>query len=316
MTQRWRWLCAGCAGALACSANGSVPDPLAQHARLPAGVVAMVGSDSIAQASVLRIAQAQHVSLQAARDRAVADALLATAARSVFADTGLIPVAERGTYARAVLEGLKADAVERGPATDAELADLTARRWQDFDRPASTRTTHAVALVDSPALEAKARAVAERIHAAVLGISDPQAFMTAARAVPHEGVEVRVERLPAVTPDGRTYNPDGAAPDSPDQRFEVAFATAANALSVGEISEPTKSPFGYHVILAEARYPELRVPADERRVRLQDQLLKQRAETAKQALLKQLTAASSVQIARSADELTAAVQFPDPQASE
>ncbi|MEP7053166.1 MAG: peptidylprolyl isomerase [Pseudomonadota bacterium] len=303
-----RWLCVSCVGALACSANGAAPAPLSQQAHLPAAVAAQVGSDPIALSTVARIAQVQGVSLQVARARAVSDALFAAAARSRLAERGLLPVAERSAFARAVLEGLKADALARGPATEAELTELTARRWQDFDRPPSSRTMHAVVLVDAPASDAKARAVAERIRSAVLGITDPEAFMTAARAVPHEGVEVRVERLPAVTPDGRTYYPEGAPPDAADQRFDPAFARAANELAVGQISEPTKSAFGYHVILCEAHLPELRVSAAERRVRLNDQLLKQRAEAAKQALLKELSARGSVQIARSADDLTARVQ--------
>jgi hypothetical protein len=308
MTSRWRWLCALGASALACSANGAAPAPLAHHARLSPGVVAQVGPEQVTPSTVQRIAQAQGVSLHAALAAAVGDALFAVAARARFADRGLVPVAERSALSRAVLEQLKTDALARGPATDAELADLTARRWQDFDRPPSTRTTHAVVLVDSPASDATARAVAERVHLAVLGISDAEAFMTAARAVPHEGVEVRVERLPAVTPDGRTYYPEGAPPEASDQHFDPAFATAANALQVGQISEPVKSRFGYHVILCEARLPELRVPIAERRVRLNDQLQKQRAEAAKQALLRQLTAGSTVQIARAADDLTARVQ--------
>lgn len=308
MSSRRRWLCASCAGVLACSANGAAPAPPEQHARLPPGIAAQVDSEQIAQSTVTRIAQAQGVSSQLALSRAVGDALFAVAARARFADRGFAPVAERSALARAVLETFKAEALARGPASDAELADLTARRWQDFDRPSSTRTTHAVVLVDSPASDAQAHAIAERIRNAVRGITDPEAFMAAARAVPHEGVQVRVERLPAVTADGRTYYPEGAPPDASDQHFDPGFATAANALAVGQISEPTKSPFGYHVILCEAHLPELRVPAAERRVRLNDQLLKQRAEAAKQALLKELTAGGSVQIARAADDLTARVQ--------
>ncbi len=308
MKRRWRWLCASCAGALACSSNGVAPAPLSQRAHLPAGTAAQVASDPIASSTVARIARAQSISLQEARDRAVSDALFAAGARSLLAERGVPPVAERSAYARSVLESFKADALARGPATDAEIAEITAHRWQDFDRPASVRTSHALVQTDGPASDAKARAVAEHIRSAVLGLTDPEAFMRAAGAVPHEGVEVRVERLPAVTPDGRTYYPEGAPPDSADLHFDVSFAVAANALSVGQISEPTKSPFGYHVILCEARFPELRVPLEERRVRLQDQVLKQRAEEAKQALLKRLTAAVSVQISRAADDLTASIQ--------
>ena len=308
MTARWRWLRLACAMPLACAGNGGAPAPLSQHASLPAGVVAQVAADQIAFSTVSRIAAAQGLSLQKARDRAVTDALFAAAARVVFENGSVLPVLERSACARTLLEALKADAVAAGPATDAELADLTARRWQDFDRPPSTRTTHAVVLADSPALDAKARALAERIRSAVSGITDPDAFMNAARAVAHEGLEVRVERLPAVTADGRTYYPEGAPPDQTEQRFDPAFAAAANALAVGQISEPTKSRFGYHVILSEASLPELRVPLAERRLRLNEQLLKQRAEMAKQALLKQLTASGSVQIARAADDLTATVR--------
>lgn len=308
MKQGWRWLSVSCAGALACSANGGAPAPLSQHTHLPAGVVAQVESEQIALSTVSRIVQAQGVSPQLARDRALSDALFAVAARSVFANSSVVPVAERSAYSRSLLEALKAEAVARGAATDAELADLTARRWQDLDRPPSSRTTHAVVLVQNAASDIKARAVAERIRGAVLGITDPDAFMAAARAVSHEGLEVRVERLPAVTADGRAYYPEGAPPELADQHFDSAFAAAANALSVGQISEPTKSAFGYHVILCEAHFPELRVPLEERRVRLQDQVRKQRAETAKQALLKQLTNDISVQINRAADDLTASVQ--------
>ena len=308
MTSRWRWLCASCAGALACSANGGAPAPSLQHTHLPVGVAAQVNSEPIALSTVSRIARAQGISLQLARDRAVSDALFAAGARSVFANNSVLPVAERSALSRTLLEGFKADALALGPATDAEVAELTAHRWQDLDRPPSARTTHAVVQIDGPASDAKARAVAEQIRSAVLGITDPEAFMAAARAVPHEGVEVRVERLPAVTADGRTYYPDGAPPDSADEHFDSAFAIAANALSVGQISEPTKSRFGYHVILCEAHIPELRVPLEERRLRLHDQVQKQRAENRKQTLLKQLTADGSVQIGRAADDLTASVQ--------
>jgi hypothetical protein len=300
-------LCAWGASALVCSCHGGAPSPATQRARLPEGVAAKVGSEEVALATVARIAAAQGVSLAIARDRAVSDALFATAARAKFEGTSVVPVAERGVLARAVLEGFKADAIRRGPATDAEVAELTARRWQELDRPESVRTTHAVARVDASVSDAKARAVADRIRDAVRGITDPDAFMRAARAVPHDGVEVRVERLPAVTADGRTFDPDAPLTDT-GQHFDVGFASVVQALAVGQISDPTKTTFGYHVILCEARLPEQRVPLEQRRVRLYDQVIKGRAEQAKQELLSRLSTATPAQLDRAADDLTARVQ--------
>jgi len=79
--------------------------------------------------------------------------------------------------------------------------------------------------------------------------------------------------LPAVTADGRTFDPDNPQPDA-NQHFDVGFASAAQALAVGQISDPTKTIFGYHVILCEARLPEQRMPLEQRRVRLYDQVIK------------------------------------------
>jgi hypothetical protein len=308
MNRAWRLLSAMWASALACSASGGAPSPAGQSARLPAGIAAKVGSEQIALATVSRIAQAQSVSPSVARDRAVSDALFAVRARSLLEASSVLPVAERGAWARAILEGFKADALARGPASDAEVAELTAARWQELDRPETVRTTHAVARVDGSTSDVKARAVAERIRDAVRGITEPEAFMRAAQAVPHEGVEVRVERLPAITADGRVYYPDNPPADAVDQHFDRGFASAAFALAPGQISEPTKTVFGYHVILCEARLPEQRVPFEQRRVRLHDQVIKARAEHAKQELLARLSASTPVQIDRAADDLTARVQ--------
>jgi hypothetical protein len=300
-------LCAWCTGALVCSCHDVAPTPGAERARLPQGVAAKVGSEEVALATVARIAGAQGISPALARDRAVSDAVFATAARARFEGTSVVPVAERGALARVLLEGIKADAINRGPASDAEVAELTARRWQELDRPESVRTTHAVVKVDNPASDAKARAVADHIREAVRGITDPEAFMSAAKSVAHDGVDVRVERLPAVTADGRTLDRDNPLTDT-GQRFDLTFASAVQALAVGQISEPTKTVFGYHVILCEARLPEQRVPLEQRRVRLYDQVIKGRAEQAKQELLSRLSAATPVQLDRAADDLTARAQ--------
>ena len=305
MSARARRLCLVSLLLAACS-RAPEPTPQAREARLPSGVVASVGSERVARATVERIASAQQIAPNVARERAVSDAVFAVAARDAFGTRPLASVLERAADARALLDSLSSEALARGAPTDIELAQLTEQRWVELDRPESARTTHAVALVKDPADAPKALAVAEQIYAAVRGVKDPGEFLRIAQAVPHDDIEVRAERLPAVTPDGRAFDPDKPAAGA-DSRFDLDFAKAATSLAVGEVSAPSKSAFGYHVILCEARLPELRVPLEQRRVLLHDEVLKARAEHAKQELLSRLAAATPIQISRASDDLTSRV---------
>lgn len=290
--------------AVSCGSGGSGA-PASKQARLPPGVAAQVGADGITLDTIARIAHAQQVSPSVARERATSDALFAAGARATFEGTSVVPVVERAALARSLLERIQAEARASGPATDAELAELTAQHWQDLDRPESVRTTHAVAIVKTPADDAPARAVAERVFEAVRGVTDPDEFIRLANAVPHDGVELHAERLPAVTQDGRVYAPD--TQDAPTT-FDKDFAAAAFTLAAGKISEPRKSAFGYHVILCEARVPEQRPSAAERRALLADEVIKARADRAKRELLGRLSAAQPISITRSLDDLTARVR--------
>jgi len=282
--------------------------PVATHVRLPAGLVAKVGADEIALSTVTAIAQAQKLTPEAARELAARDAAFAAGAREVFAGGSIVPVVERGARARAILEGLKADAAALGPASDAEVAELSAQRWQDVDRPETVRTTHAVAIASKPAQEPLARAVAQRIYEAVRGLRDPEAFIRAAQAVPHEGVEVRAVAMLVEACDKGIDAVEGAPPELANQRFDKDFAEAAHRLAVGEIGEPAKSVFGYHVILCEARLPANHVPLEERRKLLASEVQKSRAERAKQELLARLSSGTAIAITRSVEDLTAQVQ--------
>ena len=62
------------------------------------------------------------------------------------------------------------------------------------------------------------------------------------------------------------------------------------------------------MILCEARLPEHRVPFEERRTLLQDEVLKGRAERAKQELLARLGSSTAIMVTRSVEDLTARVQ--------
>jgi hypothetical protein len=296
-----------CAALVACTRTGDEP-ATSRHARLPPGVVARVANEEIALETVQRVARAEGVTLEIARDRAVSDARSAAETRAIFRGREVLPVLERAASARALLESLKQDALAKGPATDAEVAEQTALRWREFDRPEAARTTHAVALVDKNNDEAKARAVAQDIYEAVRSAKNSDEFLRLAEAVPHDGVEVRAERLPAVTADGRVYDPDKPSATS-EQMLDLDFAKAAIALTAGQISAPTKTRFGYHVIFCEARLPELRVPLEDRRRLMHDEVIKARAERSKQELLARLSAAAPIPISRAVDDLTSLIRI-------
>jgi PPIC-type PPIASE domain len=304
MIKRWRLPCAALIGALACSGQSGAPSST-QRAHLAPGIAAQVGPEEVALETVARVSAAQGVSPTVARQRAVSDAVFAAGARSAFEGNSVVSVAERAVLARALLESLKADAVARGPASDAEVEELTAKRWQELDRPETVRATHAVVRASASGSDAEARALALRVREAVTGITDPEQFIRVAQTVPHAGFELRAERVPAMTIDGRAYYPENPPPDAADQHFDKGFAAAAHALAVGQISDPIKTSFGYHVILCEARLPEQRMPLEQRRIRLHDQVIKGRADHAKQELLGRLNAATPTLIDRAADDLTA-----------
>jgi parvulin-like peptidyl-prolyl isomerase len=301
--------CCVCAALVLASACGNrAARPVAsQSQKLAPGVAALVGADAISIATVRQIANAQHVPPERARKLAVEDALFAAAARARWSGTGWVAAAEDTSLARALLEQLQARAGAAGPPTDAEVAKLTAKQWVELDRPPAARTTHAVVLVKKPSDDARAKALAERIARAVHGVSDPAEFKELAKAVPTDGLKVHVEDLPPVTADGRVVPAPGQGESA--GRFDPQFAAAANAIpAVGDQSPVVKSAFGYHVILLDARLPAKRVPLEKRRALLADHVIDERARAAQSTLLKKLTSATRIEVARTAIALTGRVR--------
>lgn len=289
---------------MAAGACAQSQSPAPRERRALAGTaVAEVGSHSIDKSTVERIAQAQRLEPRAALENAVADAVFAAEA-SERIPVSTSRVITRAALARALLEEFSRAARAAGPATDAEIDKLSAERWVELDRPEAVRVAHAVALRPKGGEAVPARKEAEAIREETASARTPEDFVKIVKSRAKSAIEVRVERLPYITADGRGFSGEG--PFSPTNRFEESFARAANALEQpGDFSPIVETSYGYHIIYLEARLPARRVALEDRRRALQAEVLSRRAATQKADLITSLGKATRVEVQRDADELTA-----------
>ena len=140
------------------------------------------------------------------------------------------------------------------------------------------------------------------------GAKNSDDFVERVEHLPKQALEVRAEQLPPVTADGRLWDPDERPPKAIEATLDLDFTRAAHELrQPGDQSGIVKSAFGYHVILLEARLPELRVPLEERRELLQNEVLARRAKPVLEALTTRMHAATPITTERAIDALTALV---------
>lgn len=292
--------------ALGCGGGGGAP-PATGAGALPVGSAARVGSQWVSVATVARISAAQATAPRQAAALAVSDALFAEGARAGL-PAATVRTVERASAARSLLEQIGREAAQAGPPTPAELSELAQERWLELARPTAVRTTHAVVLNDKPERDAAARALADKLAAALTGVSTSAELIRVAGTVPAAGFQIRAESLPFVTADGRAFQrtDNGFRASAP---FDPAFARAANLIAQpGERSPVVKSAFGYHVILLEQRLPGETLSEAQLSERLASDVVVRRASRARRALLEKLRQASPVRIERAADALTARVE--------
>lgn len=286
-------------GACGCGSDRKEPPPTEQTV-LGGDVAARVGSEVIPVSLVTKVANAQHVDAREALRLLVDDAIAADAARARGLDRER-PGAWRLTAARArfVADRLLSEARRAGPPTDAEIAELTQQYWREVDRPPTVRVVHGVVRRPKkadPAAEARAKALAEELRSAVVGAKDAAEFLEKGKAVPHPGVDVVVEALPAFAHDGSVSEGEG--------KMDEAFAKGAHALaSVGDTSPIVETQFGWHVIRLVEKLPEQRMPFEARRIAFTDEVYVKRARAATEALLDARKAEVRIEIAPSAEPL-------------
>jgi PPIC-type PPIASE domain len=292
---------------LAACSRGPTPGPpsVAPAVPLASGAVAQVGATAIPPPLVADVALRRGESTEIATQQLVEDALMAEGAVVRGMDrapgTGWTLTAARASF---LVDAVRLAAATPDPTND-ELRERAAAHWREVDLPEQFRVVHAVVLRparSSPEVDARGRAIAGSIAAAVASASSAEDFEAKASNVAHPGFEVRVEKLPAFVADGRTS-------EGPDSKFDPAFAAAAAALKTsGATSDVVESSFGWHVIRLIEKLPPHRLSPDELRARLADEVRARRARKRLDELLAARRAATQVVTVEDADALLGGVR--------
>lgn len=303
---------AACIGVTSC--GGSEERASAASADLAAGVVAEVAGTPIPATLVERAARESGESSEQALRELIRGELFVSYMRAE--EPEFAGAAERGSFARALLDSLRREVLgSGGPISAREVDEIVQARWVEYARPRSVRTAHAVALPRGPEHRDAARAFAERLKVAVNGVTDPNEFADRVRAYDAEHgspetVEVRVEALPPVAEDGRTVPVDvldGGGPPA----LVVEYAEAAHRLqTAGDQSPVVETDYGFHVLLAIEVLAEKKLAPADARALVRREALALRARPERERLLAELRASTAIEVARNATELTRVVGAP------
>jgi peptidyl-prolyl cis-trans isomerase D len=154
-------------------------------------------------------------------------------------------------------------------ASTVEVSEDEMRRLYDndqsrFGQPERRRVRHILLTVPPDADEATAKEVLAQIEAVRKRIQDGAAFDAVAREV---------------SKDPGSASQGGSLGEVEKGIMDPAFEQAAFTLAAGELSDPVRSRFGYHLIEVETITPANVKPFEEVREQLRAELAKQQAES-------------------------------------
>ena len=170
---------------------------------------------------------------------------------------------ERVKLTYLVLEAAKLDAGQ--PVAEEALRERYAEQLETFRTPEQRRARHILVTLEpgaDDAAEAEAKARAEAIRARLMA---GEAFASVAQEVSQD---------PGSAAQGGDLGLFGKGVMDP------AFEGAAFALNVGQVSEPVRSPFGYHLIEVTEVQPESLKPFEEVRDQLATEVSQGSSESA------------------------------------
>jgi hypothetical protein len=143
-----------------------------EQSAAPAGPGVGTGTVRIGHGVVRELAQRLSIPPEQARELAEEDALLA--AELGRREPSLSLSLERLVLARELSQALIADAARSGPPSEREIAELTAERWWELDRPRMVQVVHAVVLSETENMAAQA--LAESIASATAKATTDKEF--------------------------------------------------------------------------------------------------------------------------------------------
>jgi peptidyl-prolyl cis-trans isomerase C len=272
----------------ACAAEAPPPE----RVQLEGEVVARVGDEVITRDAVAAIARAQNVDAERALELATFDALTAAEARARKLDVRHDRSAN-AALARLVIDALADESRAEGPPTEEEIAALTERHWVEVARPEGVVVAHAVVMVPpgaSPDVDASALGLAKRVREALAPASelaketpapdnepkrgkkppgDPAAseLVRLAQSVAAGDLQVIAEHLWPIGSDALTLRVEAR------EQYDPLFVAGAFALKDrGDLSQPVRSSFGYHVILLLDRIPAATLTFEQRQKRFEPEV--------------------------------------------
>jgi foldase protein PrsA len=189
------------------------------------------------------------------------------------------------------------DAVQKKVYADIKLSDADLKKY--FEDPKNKAQFEVPESIDARNVIVKTKAEAEKVRALLVADNSDANWK-------------KVAKQYSIDPSGK--NNGGSLGNFPRGRMVKPFEDAAFALKVGEISQPVKTQFGYHVIETTKKTEGSSQTFEEAKATIEQQLKYQKQATAWEAWLKKVMADAGVVYAAGFDPalLTAS---PSPAAS-